>query len=131
MVYNNEPSPYQERYLELYGIDDAVTPPIPMRGLLGWTGAAWEKLSSVDGVLATSATPLKSFATNDVSATAANITYIGKEKADGDWCVMKMDETTGIAVTYATITNNALITTYAAAWAARATLTYGAYSVAF
>jgi hypothetical protein len=131
LVFSGDASPFLERYQSLYGIDETVSPAIPMNGILGWTGSAWEKISTVDGILASSATPLNSFATNDVSATVAYVTYIGKEKSDGDWCIIKIDETTGMELTYATIANNALITTYAAAWAARATLTYNAYSVAF
>jgi len=33
--------------------------------------------------------------------------------------MMSLDSTSGLAMRYATITNNASVTTYAAAWAAR------------
>ena len=46
MVFPSDAGPYLERYLQLYGIDETVTPPIPQRGLLGWTGTAWEKIES-------------------------------------------------------------------------------------
>lgn len=46
MVFSGDATPFQERYQGLYGIDETVDPPIPMSGLLGWSGAAWEKLSS-------------------------------------------------------------------------------------
>lgn len=42
----NNPQNIQERYPLYYGLDEDVTPAIPMRGLLGWTGTAWEKLMS-------------------------------------------------------------------------------------
>lgn len=37
------PENYKERYLGLIGVDDTVTPPIPMVGILNWTGSGWEK----------------------------------------------------------------------------------------
>jgi hypothetical protein len=47
------PGNYEERYQPLYGIDETVTPAIPQRGLLGWTGSAWEKIESSSGNLVT------------------------------------------------------------------------------
>lgn len=40
------PEVIKERYQGMVGIDVDVTPPIPMSGMLGWDGAAWEKISS-------------------------------------------------------------------------------------
>lgn len=74
---------------------------------------------------------VKTWAVNDL-ATSGVVTYVGKEQADGTWYIVKLDETSGLAVTHATILNNPTATTYAVAWAARATtISYGAYSEAF
>jgi hypothetical protein len=70
------------------------------------------------------------YQTNDIAEPSAVLTYFGKEKADGTWLVMSVDTTSGTAIRYASVANNAAITTYAAAWAARATLTYNTYAVA-
>ena len=64
-------------------------------------------------------------------AVAGAITYVGKESAAGAWLVMSIDATSGTVIRYATVANNVAVLTYAAAWAARATLTYGTYSEAF
>lgn len=71
------------------------------------------------------------YAVNDMSDMVSNITYVGREKDNGSWCVVKMDETSGTSMLYATVANNAGITTYADAWTGRAGLTYNYYSVAF
>ena len=73
-------------------------------------------------------TDLAGYGTNDVEEASATVTYVGKEKPDGTWLVMKIDTTSGTTIRYASEVNNALVTDYAAAWAARATLTYGTYS---
>lgn len=44
--FSTDASPFYERYLNAYGLDNSVAPAIPMRGMLGWTGVAWEKISS-------------------------------------------------------------------------------------
>ena len=90
-------------------------------------------IPAVETGLATSSNQLvlNSYSTNEVSSTVASVTYVGKEKGDGSWCVMKLDETTGMVITYATVTNNAGVTTYSDAWTNKATLTYNVYSVAF
>ena len=78
------------------------------------------------------ASSVKRWAVNDVSTTVANVTFVGKEQGDGTWWIMKIDTTTGVAITHAAIGNNGLVTTYAAAWAAKGTtLIFGAYSGAF
>lgn len=74
---------------------------------------------------------LAAFQTNNLDEATATVTYIGKERVDGAWLVMKMDTSSGIALTYATVVNNAAILSYAAAWAARATLTFSSYGSAF
>lgn len=64
---------------------------------------------------------------NDIDDTGL-ITYIGKETADGTWVINKLDTTSGIVVTYASIDNNPTITSYQDAWTDRATLTYGLFN---
>lgn len=69
------------------------------------------------------------YASMDV-AEAAPLTYVGKLARDGAWLVQRIDETSGMAVRYATVANNALVADYATAWAGRAGLTYGTYAEA-
>lgn len=65
-------------------------------------------------------------------AEAGALTYVGKESAAGAWLVQRIDATIGLVVRYASVVNNATVTTYAAAWTARATtLVYGTYAEAF
>lgn len=72
------------------------------------------------------------FGTNHVAQPSSTVTYIGKETKDAEWLVQKIDTSSDTAFTYATITNNPTVTTYADAWTARATtLVYGTYSQAF
>jgi hypothetical protein len=73
---------------------------------------------------------LDDYGTNDLDEASATIAYVGKEKSDGTWMVMKLDTSSGMSIRYATVANNAAITTYAAAWAARAGLTYGIFAEA-
>lgn len=70
------------------------------------------------------------FAANDVEVSGV-VTYVGKTDKDAVYLVMKIDETTGVSISYATILNNGAVANYAAAWAARATLTYNTYDGAF
>jgi signal recognition particle receptor subunit beta len=83
---------------------------------------------SIDGSILSGST---TFSTNNIEEASATVTYIGAENSDGKWYVKKIDTTTGVAFGHATITNNAAVATYAAAWAARVTLTYGRFSEAF
>ena len=55
-----------------------------------------------------------------------NPLYVGKAKSDGTWLVERFSPTTTLKE-YANTSNNTSIATYAAAWAARATLTYGTF----
>lgn len=57
-------------------------------------------------------------------ATVGDTTYVGEEAKDSQWRVTNLDKSTGI-VHYASIVNNPLVLTYADAWTAKATLTYG------
>lgn len=64
--------------------------------------------------------------------TTTSVTYVGKEDRDGVWWIMKIDESGNFPViTHATVTNNASLTSYSAAWTARVTATYGVFSTAF
>jgi len=54
-----------------------------------------------------------------------SITYVGKSKQNGTWQLTKMVDSSGdLAITYASINNNATKTTYLSAWTDRLTLTY-------
>lgn len=64
--------------------------------------------------------------------TITDVTYFGKEDKDGNWWIMKIDETGNYSVfSHATKTNNGGVTTYSSAWTNRTTLVYGDYSEAF
>ena len=52
--------------------------------------------------------------------------YVGKSAGGNTWLVQKFSTTLGTML-YATQQNNPSITTYAAAWANKLTLTYGQY----
>lgn len=74
---------------------------------------------------------LDSFETNDVEKVSATFTYSGQEDKEGVWCIQSIDSTSGASIRYATKLNNPTYTSYSAAWAARASLTYDLFSVAF
>jgi hypothetical protein len=64
--------------------------------------------------------------------TTTSVTYIGQETTAGVWKMVKIDETGNFPVfTYASVSNNATLTTYALAWAGRVTAVYDVYSSAF
>lgn len=76
--------------------------------------------------------PSPSKEVNYIEEATATITYIGSETAAGVYEVQKIDETSGVTITYATITNNPTVANLTAAWAARATtLVYNVYSTAY
>lgn len=79
---------------------------------------------------ATEQEALSLYGLNDI-VVSGSITYLGKEKADGTWCVQEIDTTSGTVFRYATVGNNPAYTTYATAFAARASLTYDYYSEVF
>ena len=70
------------------------------------------------------------FYTEDVEEdTSTFTTYVGKQSVDEQWMIQKIVDTvvgtiTTTTLEYATVVNNATKTTYANAWADRATLTY-------
>lgn len=73
---------------------------------------------------------LREYGTNDV-AVSGDITYVGKEKLDGTWLVLKIDVSSDTEIRYASLLNNGAVADYAAAWAGRAGLSYGTYAEAF
>lgn len=69
---------------------------------------------------------LGDYYTNDIDDySETNIMYIGKEKEDGTWLILKIDMNSGTVIRGATETNNAAYTTYSDAWSNRLSLTYG------
>lgn len=87
---------------------------------------------TVDGKKVQATANLDRFGANDVASPSMTVTYVGKTDPGGTWLVMKIDTTSGTVIRYATAMNNATVTDYATAWAARATtLVYGTYDEAF
>jgi len=70
---------------------------------------------------------LEKFFVNDVDESSP-ITYVGMEDAGGNWLVMKIDESSGVSISYATIKNNSDVSSYSNAWSDRASLSYGNFS---
>ena len=68
---------------------------------------------------------------NDIEEASSTLTYVGKEDSAGNWLVVKIDESSGTSVQYATESNNSGIYDYSTAWSGRASLTYQDYSEAF
>ncbi len=66
-----------------------------------------------------------SYFTNNVDdQTTDGVIYVGKEDKDGNWLIVKMDFSSGISITGASIKNNSTYTAYADAWSARESLIY-------
>lgn len=83
----------------------------------------------ITGTITAEASTLAEFQYNDSdNTTTASTEYYGFTKPDGTWLVKQSTDTT---MRYATITNNGAVTTYADAWAAIASLTYGRMDQAF
>lgn len=69
---------------------------------------------------------LGQYAVNNVLDGA--LRYVGKVRQDGAWIIERCDAQTG-GWTYANVSNNpSQVGGYGAAWAAAATLTYGAFN---
>lgn len=66
---------------------------------------------------------LSGYALNDLED--AEPMHIGKVTSGASWLIQKF--TTGSVMSYANLSNNATVTSYADAWSNRATLTYGAF----
>lgn len=67
---------------------------------------------------------------NDIEETGST-TYLGFENLDGDYIIQSIVDSSGKTIRFATIVNNASVTSYSDAWTNRATLTYDTYSTAF
>jgi len=68
---------------------------------------------------------------NNFEEASATVNYLGMEDKDGVAVVEKIDTTSGVIITYATIINNPTRTTYTDLWDNRATNTYSQYGGAF
>ncbi len=64
------------------------------------------------------------YATSDVAEDGA-VTYVGKTSPSEGWQVIRIDESSGLAIRYAGSANNPDVTSYADAWSGRAGLVYG------
>ena len=89
--------------------------------------------TDVEAVVTALGTKADEWVANDVDDyTTTSVTYVGKEKKDGTWWMMKLDETgTFLTINHASVTNNPTLTSYTLAWAARTTATYADYASAF
>jgi arabinogalactan endo-1,4-beta-galactosidase len=74
---------------------------------------------------------LAGFESNDVDQVSSTLLYDGGEDPEGQWCIQKVDSTTGVSIRFATIKNNSTYTNYTDAWTDRASLNYDLFSVAF
>ena len=65
------------------------------------------------------------YKTNDYDVDGTT-SYVGQQEiTTGVWLLQKIDDASGdLTITWANISNNALVTTYTDAWTDRATLTY-------
>lgn len=81
-------------------------------------------LPTTGGGGGSSGPPLDLYALNDLDGT--DPLYIGKVRSDGVWIVQNYSTAAG-TMRYANLSNNAGYASYASAWAARATLTYGLF----
>jgi len=65
------------------------------------------------------------YLTNDLDDySETNITYVGQEKKDGTWLILKIDENTGTVIRGASQKNNSSYSSYSNAWTNRTSLTY-------
>lgn len=63
--------------------------------------------------------------------SATPISYIGYQDLRGNWLIKKLDTTTTMVMTYASMGGNSTFLTYADAWADKENLTYGPYESIF
>jgi hypothetical protein len=118
MSSNNKKTEYSVQYLENLSADLTTNPPFLRRLIVGKTASG--------GIADTVA----EYGLNNI-AEDGDITYLGKESAEDEWLVVKIDATSDTEFTYATVKNNPTVTTYADCWTNRATLTYNKYGIAF
>lgn len=101
------------------------------------TGTALNRLKTdasgnlaIAGTITASSSTLAEFQFNDLDdTTTADTEYYGFTEPDGSWLVKRL--VSGSTMGYATVNNNGAVTTYASAWAAIASLTYGRMDEAF
>lgn len=97
-------------------------------GLLDLTGSAKVLLTPIADRLnqlrASMLGALSYYAINDFAD--GETLYVGKAKSDGTWLVQRYATATD-TLRYANVSNNAEHATYAAAWAARVSLTYATF----
>lgn len=94
--------------------------------LYGWDAdglTAVRLTANSDGELATQ--QVKQFEMRNMIEASSTLTYIGKEKNTGEWLFLKLDSSSVLVKTYATVVNNPSVTSYADAYSAYASLTYG------
>ncbi len=80
----------------------------------------------ITGSITASASTLADFSVNDIEESTTS--YFGYTKPDGTWLIKSL---TATSVSYATETNNVLVTSYTDAWTGRATLTFERFDEAF
>ena len=116
----NKQTEYSIQYLENLSADLSVSPPILRRALVGRTATG--SYVSIDA----------RYHLNDLYEDS-DVMYLGQEASEDDWIIVEMDKSDPNVINfrYATVNNNATITTYSDAWSGRATLTYERYVEAF
>jgi hypothetical protein len=118
----NDTKPYSLTHIWNMGFDPEFQ--VPVVELMAWD-------ATNNSIKRVTTGQLSGFSTNNIDEASATLTYIGKEDGDGAWYVQKIDTSSGTAITYATLNNNAAVTDYTTAWTNRGTLTYNNYSTAF
>ena len=68
---------------------------------------------------------------NNFEEVSTTVNYLGMEDKDGVAVIEKIDTTSGVIITYATIINNPTRTTYTDLWNNRTTNIFNIYSEAF
>lgn len=100
-----------------------------MSGVVDFRTQIEDVVGSVMGVpsnpmVVTGGVPVSAYALNDLDGT--DPLYIGKATSSGVWLVQNYSAASG-TMRYANLSNNPSYASYASAWAARATLTYGLF----
>lgn len=108
---------YQLNTVELVGVDSNGNPrrvPVDESGSIQFTSTDRFNTNHIDDY------------------TTTSVVYIGMEDKDSIPMIKKIDSTGNFPVfTYASVSNNPTLTTYALMWAARTTATYGTYGGSF
>lgn len=93
------------------------------------------RLGSTSGIDSTTTSiineELRKYGLNKKISASATVVYLWKESRKAEWLIQKVDTTSDLIMSYATILNNPLITTYTDATVNYLTLTYGRFSEAF